>query len=86
MGMKGGIASLIGVLVFVLVAFALLPALLTSVTDTAGLAILGSFSGGSALVLIVGTVVIAGIILWIVNFFFPGAVGGTISRVTRRRR
>jgi len=84
-GMRGGIASLIGVLVFVLVAFALLPALLGSVADTASLAIMGSFSGGSALVILVGIVVIAGIILWIVNFFFPGAVGGALSRVSRRR-
>jgi hypothetical protein len=83
--MTGGISKLIAVLVFVLVAFALLPAILTSVSDTAALAILGSFSGGSALILIVGTIVIAGLILWIVNFFFPGAVGGAVARVTRRR-
>ena len=84
--MSGGVKSLIAVLVFVLIAFALLPTILTSVTDTAGLAILGSFTGGSALVLIVGTVVIAGLIMWIVNFFFPGAVGGATARITRRRK
>lgn len=83
--MRGGIANLIAVLVFVLVAFAVLPAILTSVTDTASLAILGSFSGGSALVLLVGTIVIAGLILWIINFFFPGAIGGVVRRVARRR-
>jgi len=84
--MTGGVQKLIGVLIFVIVAFALLPTILTSVTDTASLAILGSFTGGSALVLIVGTVVIAGLILWIVNFFFPGAVATGISAVRRRRR
>ena len=84
--MSGGVTKLIQVLIFVIVAFALLPTILTSVTDTASLAILGSFTGGSALVLIVGTIVIAGLILWIVNFFFPRAVSGGISRITKRRK
>lgn len=84
--MSGGVQKLIAVLIFVLVAFALLPTILTSVTDTAALGVVGSFSGGSALILIVGTIVIAGLILWIVNFFFPGAVASGLSRVTGRRR
>lgn len=85
-GMSGGISSLIAVLVFVLVAFALLPTILSSVTETSALAVVGSFSGGSALILLVGIIVIAGLILWIVNFFFPGTVAGAVARVTRRKK
>lgn len=79
-----GVSALVGILVFILIAFNLLPAILTGVVDAAGLAIVGSFSGGSALILIVGTVVIAGLILWIVSMFFPGTAASVARRVTRR--
>jgi hypothetical protein len=77
----GGIASLIGVLVFIMVASNLIGPILTAITDAAGLAVVGSVSGGSALILVIATVFIAGLLVGVVELLIPG----TISRATRGR-
>jgi hypothetical protein len=86
MGRGMGIASLIGVLVFIMVASNLIGPIVTAITDAAGLAVLGSVSGGSALVLVIATVFIAGLLVGIVEMLIPGTSARVVSAVRRRRR
>ena len=85
LGAAGGIASLVGVLIFIMVASTLISPIITSITDAAGLAVLGSISGGSALVLVIGTVFIAGLLLGVVEMLIPGTMSGAIRKATRKR-
>ena len=85
-GAAGGIVGLIGALIFIMVASNLISPIITAITDAAGLAVLGSISGGSALVLVIGTVFIAGLLLGVVEMLIPGATGRMITAVGRRRR
>ena len=86
MGAGKSIAALIGVLVFIMVAANLISPIITALTDAAGLAILGSISGGSALVLVMGTVFIAALLVLVVDMMLGGRVTAAVrSRVGRRR-
>lgn len=85
-GVGAGIASLIGVLIFIVVATNLISPIITAITDASGLAVLGSVSGGSALVLLIATVFIAGLVALIVNMFFPGVVTGAVQKVTAKKK
>lgn len=82
----GAIAGLIGVLVFIMVASNLISPIITSITDAAGLAVLGSISGGSALVLVMGTVFIAALLVMIVDMMLGGRITGAVKRRVSRRR
>jgi len=82
----GAIGGLIGVLVFIVVASNLISPIITSITDAAGLAVLGSISGGSALVLVMGTVFIAALLVMIVDMMLGGRITGAVKRRVSRRR
>lgn len=75
-----GVAILIGALIFILLATAFIDPIVTSITDAAALAVLGSISGGSALTLIIGTVFIALLLLMVVNVMMPATTGGGSDR------
>lgn len=76
--------NLVLLVVTLTIAFALLPGLFTDITTFAGLAILGSFSGGSNLALVIGTVALAAIVLAVVDQAFGGRVTSYIGRRLRR--
>lgn len=81
--MPGGLLNprqLVLLLVALLIAFALLPSLFTAVVNFADLAILGSFSGGSSLALIVGTVALAAVVVAVVDSAFGGKISSAIGR------
>lgn len=77
--------NLVLLLVALLIAFALLPQLFTSVVDFAGLAILGSFGGGAALALIIGTITLAAVVIAVVDQAFGGGITRAVVRRVRRR-
>lgn len=78
--------ALIGLFVALLIAFAILPSLFADITTFAALAILGSFGGGTSLPLIVGTVLLAALVLAVVDMAMGGRATGAIRRRMRRRR